>query len=303
MVSVEVPEVDYERYTNRQLLAVPLAVLAVALLVLVAWYLLYGSPVQLGIEFTGGTELTVVAPGGADQIRSTFASGGPDDPCPCEIASIRSVQALGGGANAGDTYIVTFQAPGSGTTGDDIAAHARKEGLTVTAVRTTSATFGEDAQSTAVLGLVLAFIGMSVVVFVLFRTLIPSVAVVVSAFSDIVIPLALMDLFGIRLSLGTVAALLMLIGYSVDSDILLNNHVLRRSGGFYESVHRAMQTGVTMTVTSIAAMTVMTITAYIFGVDLLASIGLVLVMGLTADLMNTYMLNLSLLRWYTGASA
>jgi len=301
MVSVEVPEVDYERYTNRQLVAVPLAVLAAALIVLVAWYVLFGSPVQLGIEFTGGTELTVVAPGGADQIRSTFASGDADDPCPCEIASLRSVESLGGGAT-GDTYIVTFQSPGSGSTGDDIADHARDSALEVTAVRTTSATFGEDAQSTAVLGLVLAFVGMSVVVFVLFRTVIPSVAVVVSAFSDIVIPLALMDLFGIQLSLGTVAALLMLIGYSVDSDILLNNHVLRRSGEFYESVHRAMQTGVTMTVTSIAAMTVMTITAYVFGIDLLSSIGLVLVMGLTADLMNTYMLNLSLLRWYKGVS-
>jgi preprotein translocase subunit SecF len=107
-----------------------------------------------------------------------------------------------------------------------------------------------------------------------------------------------MNLFGIRLSLGTVAALLMLIGYSVDSDILLNNHVLRRSGGFYESAYRAMRTGVTMTLTSIAAMAVMAITATLFGIPLLPEIGTVLVFGLTADLMNTYMLNMSLLRWY-----
>ncbi|MFB6185941.1 MAG: protein translocase subunit SecF, partial [Halobacteriaceae archaeon] len=92
--------------------------------------------------------------------------------------------------------------------------------------------------------------------------------------------------------------LLMLIGYSVDSDILLNNHVLRRSGSFYESVYRAMRTGVTMTVTSISAMTVMTIVSYLFGIELLTSIGFILVIGLATDLMNTYMLNLSLLRWY-----
>ena len=102
---------------------------------------------------------------------------------------------------------------------------------------------------------------MALLVFALFRIFVPSIAVIASAFSDIVVPLALMDLFGIKLSLGTVAALLMLIGYSVDSDILLNNHVLRRRGDFYESTYRARRTGVTMTLTSIAAMTVMAIVA------------------------------------------
>jgi len=162
----------------------------------------------------------------------------------------------------------------------------------------TAPSFGAGAQQTAVIGLVVAFAGMSLLVFGLFRTFVPSLAVVVSAFSDIIIPLAVMNLVGIKLSLGTVAALLMLIGYSVDSDILLNNHVLRRSGGFYESVYRAMETGITMTLTSIAAMAVMAVVATIFNIDLMADIGVVLVIGLTADLMNTYLLNLSLLRWY-----
>ncbi len=117
---------------------------------------------------------------------------------------------------------------------------------------------------------------MSVLAFLLFRTFVPSIAIVLSAFSDIVIPLAFMSLAGIQLSLGTVAALLMLIGYSVDSDILLNNHILRRSGDFYESTHRASRTGITMTVTSMMAMLVMGIAASLFGVELLASIGIIL---------------------------
>jgi len=102
----------------------------------------------------------------------------------------------------------------------------------------------------------------------------------------------------VKISLGTVAALLMLIGYSVDSDILLNNHILRRRGGFYESTYAAMQTGVSMTVTSMSAMAVMAVMATFFGIDLMSQIGFVLFLGLAADLMNTYMLNLSLLRWY-----
>jgi preprotein translocase subunit SecF len=90
----------------------------------------------------------------------------------------------------------------------------------------------------------------------------------------------------------------MIIGYSVDSDVLLNNHILKRRGSFYESTYRAMRTGVTMTLTSLAAMTVMTITATLLQIPLLPDIGIILVFGLAADLMNTYMLNLSLLRWY-----
>jgi preprotein translocase subunit SecF len=42
----------------------------------------------------------------------------------------------------------------------------------------------------------------------------------------------------------------------------------------------------------------MSVVSYIFGIQLLTSIGLVLVFGLCTDLMNTYMMNVTLLRWY-----
>jgi preprotein translocase subunit SecF len=193
-----------------------------------------------------------------------------------------------------NTYIVEFPPSDIG----DLESQAEDAGFQVLSSSSTSPSFGAQAQTEALYGIVIAFVGMSVLAFALFRTFVPSIAIVISAFSDIVIPLALMNVFGIELTLGTVAALLMLIGYSVDSDILLNNHILRRSGEFYDSTHRAMRTGVTMTLTSIAAMAVMAVTATLFGIDLLGNIGLILVFGLTADLMNTYMLNLSLLRWY-----
>ncbi|MFB6146496.1 MAG: protein translocase subunit SecF [Halobacteriaceae archaeon] len=279
MVEFEVPEVDHGRYSNRQLVVVPVAVVILAVLVLVAGQFAFGTPVTLGIEFTGGTELTVTAPGGVDQVRSAFDR---------EIVSVQGIR------TEQNTYIVTFQSANEG----GLAETAEAAGLAVDAIRTTSAAFGDRAQQQALYGILLAFFGMSVVVAVLFRAVVPSAAVVASAFGDIVVPLALMNLLGIKLTLGAVAALLMLIGYSVDSDILLTNHVLRRSGGFYDSVQRSMRTGVTMTVTSIAAMTVMTIVATAFGVELLASIGLILVFGLVTDLLNTYMLNVGLLRWY-----
>jgi preprotein translocase subunit SecF len=291
-MAFEVPEVDYTRYTNRQLAVIPLVVLGIALVVLAGWFVVTGAPVTPGIDFTGGAELTVQTSTPRAEVAAAFDR---------QPETIQAVTAGG----PGSTYIVTFQEDGAdpldvSALSDQAEANLEQAGdaAIVQSSQRTSPSFGAATQQTALLGLVIAFLGMSLLAFVLFRTFVPSVAIVVSAFSDIVVPLAMMNVVGIELSLGTVAALLMLIGYSVDSDILLNNHILRRSGGFYDSTRRAMQTGVTMTLTSMSAMVVMAIVAFLFGIDLLASIGLVLAFGLATDLMNTYMLNLSLLRWY-----
>ena len=279
MPQFEVPEVDYSRYSNRQLMGPPVAMVVLAVLVIAAVYAMTGNPVGLGTEFTGGTELRVVAPGDAD-VTEPFSE---------TVEGVQPVQ------QSADTFILTF---GPDANSETIRNEALDAGYDVISVQSTSPSFASSTQRLALYGVVIAFVGMSIVVFGLFRTAIPSGAVVFSAFGDIAVPVALMNLLGIDLSLGTVAALLMLIGYSVDSDILLTNHVLRRSGGFYESVRRAMRTGVTMTLTSIAAMAVMALVATFYRIDLMSAIGTVLVFGLTTDLIITYMFNVSLLRWF-----
>ena len=282
-MELSVPEVDYSDYTNRELVTVPLGLLAVAIGILAIATVLTGTPVDLGMEFTGGAELQIQTSDSPEEIESNF-----DAP----VASVTQV-----GSPTSDTYIVEFQ------TGDyedltSLKTQAEDAGYDVQSEAERSASFAGDTQTQALFGLLIAFAGMALLVFLMFRTFIPSIAVVASAFSDLVIPLALMRLFDIELTLGTVAALLMLIGYSVDSDLLLNNHVLRRHGDFYTSTTRAMRTGVTMTVTSIAAMVVMTVVARLLGIPLLPAVGIVLVFGLLTDLMNTYLLNVSLLRYY-----
>ena len=278
-MDASVPEVDYTEYTNRELVAIPLALLGVALAVLVAATLITGTPVALGIEFTGGTEMQVVTDDSQAEIQSAFDE------------DVQSITPIAGQANA---YQLTFQADDA----DPILEQAETAGYEVESIGERSASFADDSQRQALFALLIAFGGMAALVALMFRTFVPSLAVIASAFSDLVIPLALMRLFNIELTLGTVAALLMLIGYSVDSDLLLNNHVLRRRGDFYTSTFRSMRTGVTMTVTSIAAMIVMTVVSTLLGIPLLPDVGLILVFGLLADLMNTYLLNVSLLRYY-----
>jgi len=282
MVDIAVPEVDYTQYSNRQLVAVPLVMLAVALLVIFGWYVMTGAPANLGLEFTGGTELRI-------DVEGDDPRGQIDEAFSAEPQSVQQVAADG-------AYIVSFRE--GEISSSELEQEANDAGFEIQTIDQVSASFGGDTQILALGGIAAAFLGMSLIVFGMFRTFVPSIAVVASAFSDIMIPLAMMNLLGIDLTLGTVAALLMLIGYSVDSDILLNNSILRRTGDFYESTHRAMRTGVTMTLTSMAAMAVMTVLSYLFGIQIMTAIGLILVVGLAADLMNTYLLNVSLLRWY-----
>jgi preprotein translocase subunit SecF len=159
-------------------------------------------------------------------------------------------------------------------------------------------TFGKTLQGQAAFALLISFAGMAVVVFLAFRTVIPAIAVVLSAFSDIVITAAFMDVFGIALSLGTTAALLMLIGYSVDSDILLTNRVLKRKGKLGEKLEGAFRTGFIMTTTTITAVAAMLVVSAVGQITIIRDISAVLLIGLFIDLMNTWLLNAGLLKWY-----
>ena len=141
-----------------------------------------------------------------------------------------------------------------------------------------------------------AFLFMAIVVFLAFRIPIPSAAVVFSAFSDMLIALGFMSITGIELSRYTIAAVLMLIGYSVDTDILLTARVIKEKGeNVNEKVRTAMKTGLTMTFTTLAALSAL----YIFSTsDVLDDIAIVLIFGLIGDLMMTWLFNAGVLKWY-----
>jgi len=124
----------------------------------------------------------------------------------------------------------------------------------------------------------------------------PSFAVILSAFSDIVVTLAIVNLLGIKLGTAGIAAFLMLIGYSVDTDILLSTKVLKRKvGTIYERVTGAMKTGLTMSATTLIAIAIAL--SLILSLDI-KQIMTIVIIGLCIDLINTWIQNAGLLRWY-----
>ena len=146
--------------------------------------------------------------------------------------------------------------------------------------------------------ILIAFIFMAIVVFILFRTFIPSIAVILAAFSDIIMTITVVDLLGIPLSTAGIVAFLMLIGYSVDTDILLTSRMLKsKEGNTNERLFSAFITGITMTLTSITAMAVALVIVYNSS-EVLRQIFTILLIGLCFDLLNTWTANASILKLY-----
>jgi len=276
-------EYDINRYPVKQMVALPLALLIVSLLFLGFNSAMTGMPVDPGIDFAGGVAVTIATTGDSpEDIQAYFAN--------------YPLKSIGEGVSGG-YYLVFENMPDEKFLELSTLIDARYPGTKIDQI---GETFGKTLQKQALWALLFSFAGMAVVVFVVFRSFVPSVAVVLSAFSDIAITAAVMDVAGIALSLGTTAALLMLIGYSVDSDILMTSKVLKRKGRFDEKMQGAFRTGITMTSTTIAAVFMMFIVSWIGQIDVIRDISIVLLIGLAIDLMNTWLLNAGILKWYVG---
>jgi preprotein translocase subunit SecF len=271
---------NIEKYTPKQLVIIPLALLAVSLVLLALNLVATGMPVTPGIDFSGGTAVTIITTDTREQLQSTFAGYPLVD--------------ISDGVNNG--YFLKFGAMDDAEFRSLTALIYQK--FPDAKVDQIGETFGKTLQSQAVLALIFSFIGMAIVIFVAFRTFVPAVAVVLSAFADMVMTAATMNIVGIPLSLGTLAALLMLIGYSVDSDILLTNRVLKRQGKLNDKLTGAFRTGIIMTSTTLAAAAAMFIVAWFGSVMILMEISAVLLIGLVFDVMNTWLTNVGILKWY-----
>jgi preprotein translocase subunit SecF len=164
-------------------------------------------------------------------------------------------------------------------------------------VEFTGSVLSQSFYSELLRAVVLAFVFMAITIFIIFKVPIPSFAVILSAVTDIVVTLAIADMFGMRISTAGIAAFLMLIGYSVDTDILLTTRVLKRreSGTLLERMKSALKTGLTMNISGIVAM----LAAYlIVQAPVLKQVFLIILIGLIIDILSTWLGNTAILKWY-----
>jgi len=270
---------NIEKYSPHQLMAIPLVLLVLSMIFIALNMATSGMPVTPGLDFSGGTAVTIRTTQTDDQLQTVFAA------YPLKEIS-----------DMNDAKFLKFG------TMDDATSKSLATLVSQTypdaSISQISETFGKSLQYQAFIALIFSFIGMAIVVFISFRTFVPSVAVVLSAFADMVMTAAAMNFFGINLTLGTTGALLMLIGYSVDSDILLTTRVLKRQGKLHEKLAGAFHTGIIMTSTTFAAIMVLFIVSWLGSIQIIMEISAVLLIGLCFDVLNTWLTNAAILKWY-----
>ncbi len=288
LINEKVIEAYVKNVTLKQMLIIPALLLLLSLSILAYTYYTTGTPVELGMEFKGGTAVV-------------FDSAQTPEELKAEFIAYPVIQAREYGGSG--RKLIQF-GPLKESDMNELTQKINSKYSNVE-IRQMGEVVSKSLQGQALQAILFSFLGMALVVFIIFRTFVPSIAVVISAFADIAFAAAMMDVFGIVLSLGTVAALLMLIGYSVDTDILLTTRLLKRKGELNDKIKDAMKTGLTMTTTTLAALIGLFFVSsgtYLVSsftrIDIIRDISVVLIFGLVADIINTWMTNVGILRWH-----
>jgi len=181
------------------------------------------------------------------------------------------------------------------------AANIKEGGFTRTEI---SPALGKLFWSNAQMILVIALISVVIVIFLFFRAFVPSIAVLLAASFDILAALGLMALFNVSFSLASISALLMLVGYSVDTDIMLTTRLLKRKfKSMRENATDCLITGLTMTGTTLGAVIVMLVLSSMWNLGVIYSIAVVLLFGLLGDIVSTWFMNGPLLMIYLERKA
>jgi len=163
-------------------------------------------------------------------------------------------------------------------------------------IEETGSSLGASFYTELIWAVIFAFILMAIAIFILFRTFTPSIAVVFSALIDIMVPLAIINIFNIKVSSAGIVAFLLLIGYSVDTDILLTTRSIKRTNGrLFDRMYASMKTGLTMTFCAIAVM----ITGLVISnTPIIKEMFFIILLGLITDIFSTYLTNAGILTMY-----
>ena len=272
----------------KTLLLVPLIILILGFAYMGYFYSVNGDFIYRDISLTGGTSFTIQDSISSEQLKQDLSSK-------LEEINTREIYNI----ITGEQEAIIIQTKSS----VDLTREVLEDYLGYkldeknSSIEFTGSTLSESFFKQLLIAILIAFVFMALVVFVIFRTVVPSMAIIIAAFADIFMTLIVVNLLGIKMSTAGIVAFLMLIGYSVDTDILLTNRVLKRYGNLNSKLYYAFQTGMTMTITSIVAVGVALIFAMSFSV-VLTQIFTILFIGLGFDILNTWITNVSILKWY-----
>ncbi len=280
-------------YENKYklLMIIPVLLLVLSLVQIGVQYATTGDFVNKGISLKGGSTITItksisVSPSELEEsLRQEF---------PAIDVTVRTL------SSAGRTTGITVDSGLQDSKEVNIMVNALSDRFDLQkpdySVEVVGSSLGNNFFKQMLIALVFSFLLMGLMVILYFRIFITSFMVILAAFCDIVITLAIFNLTGMKLHPAGIAAFLMLIGYSVDGEVVISSRLIKRNDGTeLERIYGALKTGWTMTQTALVAV----IVALIFvQSEIVKQIMLILLIGLVVDTIVTWIQNVGILRWH-----
>jgi len=246
-----------------------------------------GSPVPLGVDFRGGTQVQVQFQQAPDtnRIRQAMDASGIRDARiqSYDVATSNEVlislpeQTNESALDAGRQQIV-----------DALHAHYANP-FTVRNVQVVGPTVGKQLEKQALLATLYSMAGMLVYLWFRFQ-LIYGVAAVVACFHDTLITVGAFALTNQEISLTVIAAILTLVGYSMNDTIVVFDRIrenlrLSRRESLPDVVNRSINQTLSRTVLTSGLTFLTVLSLYIFGGQVLRGFSFALVVGI---LIGTY---------------
>jgi len=281
--------VEFFRGTNIDWLGKKWFFLGFSLIFSVAGLLsiLFWHHIPLGVDFKGGTQVKVSFPSqpSEDHLRSAMDASGIKD---------FTIQRLSGGG--GNEIVITL--PETNDAQHDAPRQAVIKALTanyhdsafkIEDSYTVGPTAGKQLQKQAILATVYSLIGMLIYLWFRFE-LIYGVAAVVAVFHDTLITIGAFSLTNKEITLTVIAALLTLIGYSMNDTIVVfdrirENLATARRESLADVVNRAINQTLSRTVLTSGLTFLTVLSLYLFGGEVLHGFSFALVVGI---LIGTY---------------
>ncbi len=249
-----------------------------------------GSPVPLGVDFQGGTQVQVQfaqAPN-ADKIRTAMDASGVKD---ARIQNIKNVD------QAASTDVLISLPEQTNESALDTgreqivnALHAHYDNpFTVRNVQVVGPTVGRQLEKQAGLATLYSMAGMLVYLWFRFQ-LIYGVAAVVACFHDTLITVGAFALTNQEISLTVIAAILTLVGYSMNDTIVVFDRIrenlrISRREALPDVVNRSINQTLSRTVLTSGLTFITVLSLYVFGGQVLRGFSFALVIGI---LIGTY---------------
>jgi preprotein translocase subunit SecF len=280
----------YEKH-HKQLMWIPIGLFVCALGILSFLFLTTGSIIEKDVSLAGGIVVTVEVDTdyNMEEVATYFSQN---------LDLIVTASDL---KNSGKTVGVILKTKADSTEKRDELVALSKDYFDVSeqflSVEQTQSQFGSIFFLNLLQGIFIALVLMGVVVYLTFRRVVPSLIIIFAVISDLLITLAIVSVFGLQLSSAGIAAFLMIIGYAVDTNVLLTWNMLKKPDlKAIDRIGISARTGLIMTFTTLGALS---IALFVTNSAVISQILTILLVGLLVDLLNTWFLNTALLWRFT----